>query len=57
MACSLIDTSRLRSADALELALVSQIGFKLREYAEHVEDSGAGVDRLLGRFSTPRLWT
>jgi hypothetical protein len=51
---ALVDAARLRSADPLQLPLAPQIGLKLGEHAEHVEERlarrSAGVDRLLGRL-------
>ncbi len=49
---TLVDPGRLGLGDALELALLAQVGFELGEDAEHVEEGfaggGAGVDGLLG---------
>jgi hypothetical protein len=45
---------RLGFGDALELPLATQVGFKLREHPQHVEEAlaggRAGVDRLLARL-------
>jgi hypothetical protein len=50
---ALVDAARLGSADALELALTTEIDFEFGKDAEHVEKclagGGACVDRLLGR--------
>jgi hypothetical protein len=50
---ALVDACGLCLGDAFELTLATQIGFELREHAEHVQEalagSGAGIDRLRGR--------
>jgi hypothetical protein len=49
----LVDARSLCLGGALKLALLAEIGFELREHAEHVEEApaggGAGIDQLLGR--------
>src|SRR5262249_86020 len=45
-----VDTARFRVRNTLKLTLLAQVGFELREYAEHVEEAfprcRAGVDWL-----------